>query len=101
MGINDISGSTYKDIKNLANDLGVELKFSYKRGYSKHSTAKIPLENILVEHSPYKSLSKIRNRLIKEGLKEHRCEYVVTMNGMVDQYHYSCITLMVILLTIG
>ena len=28
MGINDISGSTYKDIKNLANDLGVELKFS-------------------------------------------------------------------------
>ena len=74
MGINDISGSTYKDIKNLANDLGVELKFSYKRGYSKHSTAKIPLENILVEHSPYKSLSKIRNRLIKEGLKEHRCE---------------------------
>lgn len=74
MGISNISGSTYKDIKKLANDLGVELKFSYKRGYSKHSNTRIPLSKILVEHSSYKSLSKIRNRLIKEGLKEHRCE---------------------------
>lgn len=32
------------------------------------------LEEILVENSPYKSSSKLKNRLIKEGLKDSKCE---------------------------
>lgn len=37
-------------------------------------TVRRPLSEILVENSDYMSISKLRIRLINEGVKEHRCE---------------------------
>lgn len=31
MGIKNVGGEDYKEVKKLANDLGVELKFSYEK----------------------------------------------------------------------
>jgi Zn finger protein HypA/HybF involved in hydrogenase expression len=45
-------------------NVGLKFKPSVKR----------PLSEILVEDSDYGSISKLRGRLIKEGVKEHRCE---------------------------
>lgn len=33
-----------------------------------------PLEEILVEHSSYVSTNHLKERLLKEGVKEHKCE---------------------------
>jgi hypothetical protein len=33
-----------------------------------------PLEKILVEHSSYVSTHHLKERLLKEGVKEHKCE---------------------------
>lgn len=34
----------------------------------------VPIQQILIENSPHTGSSKLRVRLIKEGLKENKCE---------------------------
>lgn len=75
MGIENVGGEDYKEIRQLAEDLSVELKFSYKRNtISKIDNKKQDLKNILVENSQYKDATKLKKRLINEGLKEYKCE---------------------------
>lgn len=73
MGIKNIGGEDYKEIKNLAKELGIELKFSYKKK-TYHQKNKFDLNDILVENSTYKNTTNLKNRLIKEGYKENKCE---------------------------
>ena len=73
LGIKNVGGEDYKEVRDLAKELGVELKFSYKRETCQHQK-RIPIENILVENSDYKDATKLKRRLIKEGLKENKCE---------------------------
>jgi len=54
--------------------LGLDIShFSRYSSHGHHSSKKIDLKNILVDNSTYQS-SKLKNRLISEGLKERRCE---------------------------
>lgn len=73
LGIEHVGGEDYKEVRNLAKELGVELKFSYKRNYYKTNSKK-NLSEILVENSEYKNATQLKERLIKEGLKENKCE---------------------------
>jgi Zn finger protein HypA/HybF involved in hydrogenase expression len=74
MGIENVGGEDYKEIKQLAQELGVELKFSYKRNTMCDYHPRIETKDILVENSTYRNATKLKNRLIEEGLKEYRCE---------------------------
>lgn len=74
IGIESVGGEDYKEIKQLAQELGIELKFSYKRNSMYKVYPKLKINEILVENSPYKNATSLKGRLIKEGLKEYRCE---------------------------
>ncbi len=73
MGIKNVGGEDYKEIRELAKQIGVELKFTYKR--QKYTISKkYDLKDVLVENSQYKSMSTLKKRLFKEKLKEYKCE---------------------------
>lgn len=74
LGIKNVGGEDYKEVRQLANELGVELKFSYKWEYRKKNPPKMKMSDILVENSPYKSTTTLKERLFKENIKEYRCE---------------------------
>jgi len=47
---------------------------SWNRGMTYNLSTRKPLSEILVENSKYMSIFKLKNRLLKEGIKEHKCE---------------------------
>lgn len=73
------AGSNYDTVKRKINELDLD---------TSHMTGKVwnqgeryrpikearPLEEILVERSSYVSTYHLKERLLKEGVKEHRCE---------------------------
>lgn len=73
LGIKSVGGEDYKEVRSLAKELGIELKFSYKKSHFVKTERK-ELSDILVENSSYKSMETLKGRLIKEGLKEYKCE---------------------------
>jgi 5-methylcytosine-specific restriction endonuclease McrA len=73
IGIINVGGEDYKAVRQLAKDLGLTLKFSYKR-QTQIKNKKYKIDEILVENSTYKSNHILKKRLIKEGLKEYKCE---------------------------
>lgn len=76
---NPNAGGIYYSLKAAAHEL--ELDTSHfvgqgwnkgdKMGLSKRNT--IPLDEVLVEHSTYTNTSKLKRRLIKEGLLDEKC----------------------------
>ena len=64
------SGGSTRIIKETATELGLS-----KDHFARKSTVqRYTLEEILIKDSPYKSPSSLLNRLVKEGLKELKCE---------------------------
>lgn len=74
MGIENVGGEDYKEVKDLAKELGIELKFSYKRSALANYHAKMNINDVLVENSTYKNATVLKKRLFAEGLKEQKCE---------------------------
>lgn len=72
MGIENVGGENYREIKKMANELGITLKFSYKRQQRKSPERKT-IEELLVENSECKR-ERVKRILFKEGLKEEKCE---------------------------
>lgn len=52
----------------------LNISFGKKINYTNNSIKKLPLEKILTEDSEY-NRTKLKTRLVKEGLKEYKCEY--------------------------
>ena len=65
------SGASTKLLKEKLNDYGITHHFLSEK--ERKPGEKLSLEEILVENSNYQS-SNLKNRLIKEGLKENKCE---------------------------
>lgn len=70
-------GGNYKLMHNAINKYNLDISHFRGQGWNaglkfKPCTAR-PIEEILVENSTFQSF-KLKNRLIKEGLKEHLCE---------------------------
>ncbi len=74
LGIKNVGGEDYKEVRELAKELGVELKFSYKRQKPYKEFKKVLLSDILVENSSYTSNSTLKRRLFSEGIKDEKCE---------------------------
>jgi hypothetical protein len=71
-------GGNYKIIHRSIKRLGLDTNHftgqGHLKGKSNDWAPKIPFDKILIENSPYLNTSCLRQRLIKEGLKEARCE---------------------------
>ena len=72
LGIKNVGGEDYKEVRELAKELGVELKFSYKRQKPYKEFKKVLLSDILVENSSYTSNSTLKRRLFSEGIKAEK-----------------------------
>lgn len=72
------AGGNYSTVHKMIQELHLDISHFHGQGWNqglKFVPKKAqPLGEILVEHSNYKSIWKLKNRLIKEGLKETRCE---------------------------
>ena len=70
-------GGNYKLMHNAIEQHGIDTSHFRGKGWnvnlSFHPTCAKPIEEILVKDSSYQSY-KLKNRLLKEGLKERRCE---------------------------
>lgn len=73
IGIKNVGGEDYREVRRLAKELGITLKFSYKKGI-RINTKKLTNEEIFVENSKYISTSNLRRKLYAAGLKEKKCE---------------------------
>lgn len=70
-------GGNYRVIKNKIKKLNIDITHMTGRAWNsgvRKMSPKKSLNDILVKDSHYKSY-KLAKRLIKEGLKEHKCEY--------------------------
>lgn len=71
------AGGNYKVIKNRIAELNLDISHFTGKGWNKGlkmiPKLPIPLNDILVENNNYQS-SKLAKRLIKEGVKELKCE---------------------------
>lgn len=67
-------GVKYDTFRKYAKNLGVFEPNQSGKGTHKKPVNKIPLKEILVGKYPHYGCSKLRKRLIDEGIKEERCE---------------------------
>lgn len=71
-------GSNYARVKKLIKNLDISHfnKGAWNKGRKIKSASyqKAPIQQILIENSPHTNSGKLRVRLIKEGLKESKCE---------------------------
>ena len=81
------TGGNYRTVKKLVKDNQIDIShFStepWNKGYKIKSESYyyINLKDLLIENSPHRTSSKLKNRLFKEGLKQERCECC----GLVDK----------------
>ena len=73
------AGSNYNTVRRKISELGLDISHMTGQGWNtgtRYMPLKIPqpIEEILVNNSNYTNTSKLRKRLLKEGLKEHKCE---------------------------
>lgn len=72
------AGSNYETVKSKIKELNLNTSHMTGQGWNVKlkfvpNTAQ-PLSEILVKNSTFKSTFNLKNRLLKEGLKEHKCE---------------------------
>ena len=74
-----IAGSNYDSVKRKIKELSLDTSHMTGKAWNqgKRFTTVKPaklLSEILVEHSTYTNFNKLRKRLLKEGIKEYKCE---------------------------
>jgi Zn finger protein HypA/HybF involved in hydrogenase expression len=71
-------GGNYRTLRSKINKWSIDITHFTGQGWNVglkfRPSVKRPLSEILVDNSDFMSTSKLRIRLIKEGVKEHRCE---------------------------
>lgn len=75
LGVKPVSGN-FSTVKKKIKEYNINISHFTGRVWNKNqrSKKKYILSEILVQNSPYNTPSKIRQRLIDEGVKEHKCE---------------------------
>lgn len=71
-GYSKTSGTMTKVFKEVFKEKGIDTTH-FKR-YGKSEGSPIPLSDILVCNSTYTNMSKLKERLLREGLLEYKCE---------------------------
>lgn len=75
IGYKNLSGVAYEKVKQrvLRDGLNLDHMNRLNNGVNRNAITKIPLEEILVEKSTYKNKSRMKIRLINEGILEYKC----------------------------
>ena len=73
MGISNVGGEDYREVRNLAKELGIELKFSFEKKNKKQKAIRLPYEKILVKGG-ITSTTNLKKIILRENLKEYKCE---------------------------
>lgn len=73
------AGSNYDTVKRKISELNLDTSHMTGQAWNQGERYRIiqpakPLSEILVEHSTWVNTNNLRKRLLKEGLKEHKCE---------------------------
>ena len=74
-----IAGSNYDTVKRKIKELNLDTSHMTGKAWNQGERFIIikpaePLSKVLVEHSTYTNSNSIRKRIIKEGIKEYKCE---------------------------
>lgn len=74
-----IAGSNYDTVKRKIKELNLDTSHMTGKAWNQGERFTIvkpakPLSEILVEHSTYTNFNSLRKRLLKEGIKEYKCE---------------------------
>lgn len=74
------AGSNYETVMRKVSELNLDTSHMTGKAWNqgdKYRPIRIaqPLKDILIEHSSFRNTYYLKNRLLKEHLKEHRCEY--------------------------
>lgn len=74
-----VAGSNYDTVKRKIQELSLDISHMTGKVWNQGERFRIikparPLNKILVEHSTYINFNKLKLRLLKEGLKEYKCE---------------------------
>ena len=74
-----VAGSNYDTVKRKINELHLDVSHFTGQAWNQGLRRKPlrepqPLSEILVEHSSFVNANHLRERLLKEGLKQRRCE---------------------------
>lgn len=71
-----VGGANYKGFYRNVTKFGLDISHFSGKGWNKGNSPgiTIPLSEILVERSTYSNSNNLKKRLIREGVKEHRCE---------------------------
>lgn len=73
------AGSNYDTVKRKIKELNLDISHMTGAAWNVGERFRIikpakPLNEILVEHSDFISTNKLKNRLLKENIKEYKCE---------------------------
>lgn len=73
------NGSTYAGVKAAMRRHGIDATHFLGKGWARGTQGKVrnsgrSLEDVLVAESPTTNTARIRKRLLRAGLKDHRCE---------------------------
>lgn len=79
LGLAGCGGGSYKHMQKLAERLNADFSHFDGKGWNKgwqfDPRKTLTLEEICVENSTYTSTNGLRKRLLKEGIKQHKCEW--------------------------
>lgn len=75
-----VAGSNYDTVKRKIKELNLDISHMTNQGWNTGKRFKIikptqPLSEILVKDSTFINSNSLRRRLLKERIKEHKCEY--------------------------
>ena len=74
LGLGTDGGSSRDALKRRINELGCSMEHFNPSINNVSNNSIIPLDEILVEHSTYENIQRLKLRLIKAGLLEYKCE---------------------------
>lgn len=73
LGYSPSSGGMGVKVYQRIDDLNIDISHFYKRKSELSSRPKYSLDEILVENSKYENISRLKKRIIREGIMEYKC----------------------------
>lgn len=74
LGYHEKGGAPWRNLKKRLEELNISVEHFKGRAHGTSKTQKYKLEEILIEDSTYTNMTRLKQRLIKEGLKQNVCE---------------------------
>ena len=74
LGLTTRGGSSTERLKQRIEELECSIKHFGQLNNGKNANAKYDLDEILIENSPYQNTTRLKERIIREGRLEYKCE---------------------------